>query len=65
MVLDTLRLITPASRLPLFVFFEDDTTAVQGERGGKLAWPSLSRSPQSPLLLNCNGKGTKKRLPLQ
>ena len=25
-------------------------TVVQGERGGKLAWPSLSRSPQSPLL---------------
>ena len=33
-------------------------TAVQGERGGKLAWPSLSRSPQSPLHLYCNGKGT-------
>jgi hypothetical protein len=31
---------------------------VQGERGGKLAWPSLSRSPQSPLHLNCDGKGT-------
>jgi hypothetical protein len=24
------------------------TTAVQGERGGKFAWSSLSRSPQSP-----------------
>jgi hypothetical protein len=35
------------------------TTAVQGERGGKLAWPSLSRSPQSPLHLHCNGKVTK------
>ena len=36
------------------------TTAVQCERGGKLAWPSLSRRPQSPLHLHCNGKGTKK-----
>ena len=37
----------------------DVATAVQGERGGKLAWPSLSRSPQSPLHLHCNGKDTK------
>ena len=34
----------------------DIAIAVQGERGGKLAWPSLSRSPQSPLHLHCNGK---------
>ena len=64
MVLETLG-ATCVAGAPFPVFFEDDTTAVQGERGGKLAWPSLSRSPQSPLLLNCNGKGTKKRLPLQ
>ena len=32
----------------IFIFI-DNATAVQGERGGELAWPSLSRSPQSPL----------------
>jgi len=43
----------------------DDATVVHGERGGELAWPSLSRSPQSPLHLHCNGKGTKKSRGMQ
>ncbi len=33
-------------------------SVVQGERGGKLAWPSLSRRPHSRCIPKCNGKGT-------
>jgi len=50
------RLVSPFP-MRAFVPF-DNAIEVQGERGGKLAWPSLSRSPQSPLLLQCNGKIT-------
>ena len=36
----------------------DNAIAVQGERRAELARALLSRSPQSPLLPHCNGKGT-------
>ena len=36
----------------------DTAIAVQGERRAELARAMLSRSPQSPLLPHCNGKGT-------